>query len=398
LKVLIISHMYPSSFNEVAGIFVHEQIKALVQKGIDVRVISPVPWVPFPLDRISRKWKNYHDIPNKANLNGIDVWYPRTLSFPHALFFASSGWRMYWGIRRIVATIYDEFRFDLIHAHTALPDGFAALKLKDKYNKPIVVTVHGQDLQHTIRQNAACRQTVSYVLNSASEIICVSWKLHNISLKYTSGRNRIAVASNGIDPQEWLARPVEYIKQQIDEIMLLSVSNLNQTKGIDLNLCAFQKLRKNYSALRYVVIGAGPEELSLRKLARKLGIEEQVVFLGHQPHSRVMDYMAACDVFTLPSWNEGFGIVYLEAMASCKPVIGCQGEGIEDFVEHGKTGMLVKPKDVDSLVDALDFLLSHPERAKAIGELARNHILENYTWEKNADKMIKVYEELCNVA
>ncbi len=387
--------MYPSSYSEVNGRFVHDQAKALVQKGIDVQVISPVPRAPFPLNRMSAAWKGYHNIPNKDVYDGIDVWYPRILSFPRALFFASSGWRMYWGITKIVATIYDEFKFDLIHAHTALPDGFAALKLQNKYNKPIIVTIHGQDLQHTIYQNAACRQNISYVLNSASMIICVSSKLYNISNKYMSRRNKMAIVSNGTDIQEYLPRPVEYIKQQGCRIMLLSVSSLDKSKGIDLNLYAFQKLYKNYSALRYVVIGAGPEELSLRKLARKLGIEKHVEFLGCQPHNRVMDYMGMCDIFTLPSWNEGFGIVYLEAMVSCRPVIGCQGEGIEDFVEHGKTGLLVKPKDVNSLVAALDFLLSHPVEASAMGKQARQRVLESYTWENNAETMSRVYEELC---
>jgi len=83
-------------------------------------------------------------------------------------------------------------------------------------------------------------------------------------------------------------------------------------------------------------------------------------------------------------------------MAHGKPVIGCQGEGIEDFVEHGKTGLLVKPRDVDSLVGALNFLLSHPDEAKAMGERARKLALENYTWEKNAEKTIEVYKEALN--
>jgi teichuronic acid biosynthesis glycosyltransferase TuaC len=108
--------------------------------------------------------------------------------------------------------------------------------------------------------------------------------------------------------------------------------------------------------------------------------------------------MAACDIFTLPSWNEGFGIVYLEAMACGKPVIGCQGEGIEDFVEHGRTGLLAKPKDVDSLFEALEFLISRPHEAEAMGVQARKLVFENYTWAKNAEKIIKLYEEVINDA
>lgn len=396
MKVLIISHMYPSTFNEVGGIFVHQQVQELQRQGCEIKVVSPIPWTPFPIKHFSKKWKKYSEVPFRMTWDGIDAWYPRYFSFPKSWFFSSSGQRMYRGIKNVVEKIYQEFRFDLIHAHVALPDGYAGVLLAKKYHKPLIVTIHGQDLQHTICRNAVCRQAVSYVFNSASEIICVSRKLQQLSIKRLGIRDKLIVVPNGIKPQDILSHPVEFTKQQGKCLTLLSVSNLVQTKGIDLNLYALQKICRNYSALRYMVIGGGPEEASLHKLVKELGLEKQVEFLGRQIHHRVMGYMAGCDVFTLPSWNEGFGIVYLEAMANGKPVIGCQGEGIEDFVEHGKTGMLVKPRDVDSLVDALDFLLNHHEEAKDMGELARKLVLENYTWGKNAEKTIKVYEELFN--
>ena len=396
MKVLVLSHMYPSLFNEVGGIFVHEQVKALAEKGVDIQVVSPVPWAPFPINRMSQKWKAYSEIPAEFVWDEIKVWYPRYLTFPKAWSFASSGDRMYRGIKDTVAEIYREFPFDLIHAHVALPDGYAGVLLTQRFKKPLLVTIHGQDLQHTVARNTACRHAVSYVLDSASRTVLVSQKLRQLASKYFSVRDKLVVVSNGVDPQNVVSRPAESINQQEKGPTLLSVSNLVQTKGIDLNLYTLRKMRKSYSALRYVVIGGGPEEAKLRRLAGKLGLEKQVDFLGRQPHRQVMEYMAASDVFTLPSWNEGFGVVYLEAMANGKPVIGCQGEGIEDFVQHSKTGMLVKPRDVDSLAEALDFLLSHPEEARAIGERARKLVLEKYTWEKNAEKTITVYEEALN--
>ena len=394
MKVLVISHMYPSTFNEIGGIFVHEQVKALVAKGIQARVVSPIPWTPFPINHLTAKWKAYSRVPDHTVLDGVEVYYPRYLTLPKGAFFASSGQRMYRGIEDVVAKIYQEFPFDLIHANVALPDGYAGALLGQRLEKPLVVTIHGQDLQHTVDRNAACQRAVSYVLNSASRTILVSHKLKRLAIKYFSLRDQLVVVPNGVDPENAVSRKVEPINQQKKGSTLLSVSNLVLTKGIDLNLHALQKIRKNYPALRYVVIGGGPEEAKLRKLAGELVLEKQVEFLGRQPHHQVMKYMAACDIFSLPSWNEGFGVVYLEAMAHGKSVIGCQGEGIEDFVEHGKTGLLVKPRDMDSLAEALDFLLSHPDEAKAMGERARKLVLENYTWEKNAEKTIQVYEEV----
>jgi glycosyltransferase involved in cell wall biosynthesis len=127
-----------------------------------------------------------------------------------------------------------------------------------------------------------------------------------------------------------------------------------------------------------------------------LGVDSQVEFIGRLSHEKVMKYMAEIEIFSLPSWLEGFGVVYLEAMAHGKPIIACQGEGIEDVITHGETGLLVEPKNVESLVEAIDFLLSNPEKAKSIGERARNLVLEKYTWEKNAEKTIEVYREVLN--
>ena len=107
-----------------------------------------------------------------------------------------------------------------------------------------------------------------------------------------------------------------------------------------------------------------------------------------------MQYLSICDVFSLPSWEEGFGVVYLEAMAYGKPVIACKNQGISDVVTDGETGLLVEPKDINTLINAIDFLLSNPEEAQKIGEKGRKLVLENYTWEKNAQKTIKIYNEV----
>jgi len=99
MKVLVISHMYPSTFNEIGGIFVHEQVKALVAKGVEIQVVSPIPWTPFPINYLSSKWKKYSIVPEREIQEGINVWYPRCVTFPRAWFFGSSGQRMYLGIK-----------------------------------------------------------------------------------------------------------------------------------------------------------------------------------------------------------------------------------------------------------------------------------------------------------
>jgi len=396
MKVLVLSHMYPSTANEVAGIFVHEQVKTLMAKGIKVRVVSPVPWAPFPLSRLSRKWRAYSRIPQGCVWDEVKVSYPRYLAFPRAWFFPTSGHRMYRGIRRTIESIYRQFPFDLIHAHVALPDGYAGALLAQDFGKSLVITVHGQDLQQTVHRSPGCRVSLAFAMKAASRVIVVSRKLYGLACKYFDVKDKVVVISNGIDPRKVIHTEAEVTEGKKESPNVLSVSNLVLSKGIDLNTRAIAFLQEQYPNLRYEVVGSGPEEKRLRGLARRLGIESRVKFLGRRPHDQVLEHMAACTVFSLPSWNEGFGIVYLEAMALGKPVIGCQGEGIEDFVDHGKTGLLVRRRDINGLVEALGFLLSHPEEAKAMGERARRLVLENYTWERNAEKTIEVYREVLN--
>lgn len=395
MKVLVISHMYPSKFNEVAGIFVHDQVRALVKKGVEIRVVSPVPATPFPINKLSNKWNAYNTIPEKSIWEGIPVYYPRYLAFPRSWFFASSGRRLYTGIKNLIEEIYREFPFDLIHAHVALPDGYAATKLKQKYGKPVIVTIHGQDLQITLYRSKGSKNALIHVFKEADRIVTVSGKLRKIAEKSLGYAEKIITIGNGIAVDKLAsAERSKGFRSSNSYKTLLSVSNLIPQKGIEFNLRAFAKIASKYPDLKYTIIGDGPEKARLETLASNLGITNRVEFLGRLPHTEVLAYMAKAEVFSLPSWNEAFGVVYIEAMAFGKPVIGCRGEGLEDFVEHGKTGMLVKPRDVDSLVEALDFLLSHPDEAKAMGERARRLVLENYTWEKNAEKTIEVYKEV----
>lgn len=396
MKILVLSHMYPSTANEVAGIFVHDQVKALTTKGIEVRVVSPVPWSPFPLNRISRKWRDYSLIPYRSDWNGVQVYYPKYVAYPRALFFEKSGYRMYRGIRDTVENLYHEFSFDIIHAHVALPDGYAASLIANKLPKPIILTIHGQDLQQTVNRNKKCKEAVLYSMSCASKIILVSRKLKHLAYKHfgSTFMDKLEVIPNGINPQETLN--LNELKNRKNDLIILSVSNLIKIKGLEYNIFAVNKLRKKYPDIKYWIIGSGPEEKRLKNLVLSLGLEQQVLFLGRQSHDEVFKYMLKCSVFSLPSWNEAFGVVYLEAMGCGKPVIGCMGQGIEDFVEHGKTGFLVKPQDIDSLVEALDYLFSNPFEARKIGKRAKEVVLEQYTWEKNTERTIALYRKVLN--
>jgi len=399
MKVLVLSHMYPSSQNPTYGIFVHEQVKALAEQGCEIKVIAPVPWAPWPLGVLKKKWQSYAAIPAKDVVDGIEVYYPRYPVLPRSFLLAEAGYLMFRGMRQLVERLQAEFPFDLIHAHVALPDGQAANCLKRIYRVPVVVTIHGQDFQTTLNRGGKIKAKLLEVLASADQIITVSTKLKKIGAElggqYSFG-SKIEVVNNGIDlkvlPQ---TRPSPSPSSETkDKIRIVSVSNLKKTKGIDLNIQALAILVKKYPSLEYYIVGDGEERPNLERLAKDLGLGAKVRFLGRLPHAEALKQIAAADIFSLPSWQEGFGVVYIEAMAQGVPVIGVEGEGIEDALSHEQNGLLVRPQDVADLVNAWERLLSSPSYAAELARAAQATVRANFTWQKNAEKTMAIYQRL----
>lgn len=386
--------MYPSSWSSVFGLFVHQQVKELQRQGCEVKVIAPAQWAPFPVKHFSKEWKGYSQVPAVMTWDGIEVHYPRYLEFPRAFSFATSGVRMYLGIKKLVEEIHKDFDFDIIHAHVALPDGFAAMMLNRRYRKPLVVTIHGADLFLNIHRSRWCRKALRKVFEQADKTVLVSPKLRELAVANIGYPEKLVVIPNGIDPQA-PASPQQYLASRYAGYrIVLSVSHLIKRKGIDVNLRAISQLRSKYPNLKYLVIGDGPERASLARLTHELEMESQVEFLGQMPHDKVMEYMALSEVFSLPSWDEAFGVVYLEAAMNGKPVIACKGEGIADVLQDRQTALFVEPKNVGSLAGAIDFLLANPQQARDIGQKAKLLVLENYTWARNARKHMEFYWEL----
>lgn len=388
----MISHMYPSSQNTTYGIFIHEQVKALVDEGCEVKVISPVPYAPWPLPALKKKWQGYAAIPSRDLWEGVEVYYPRYIEFPGSYLLDHSGYFMYLGLREIVKKIYRDFPFDLIHAHVALPDGHAAYCLKNEYQVPIVVTIHGQDFQSTLPKGEKFRDKLRVVLGGMDQVITVSSKLRNL-VKDEPYFSKIKVINNGIALLD-TGEAVNVLGEKVDKSVILSVSNLKKTKGIDLNLQALASLVKKYPHLQYAIIGDGEERESLENLVDNLGLRDHVTFKGKLPHGEVLKEMAKCRVFCLPSWQEGFGVVYIEAMAQGVPVIGVKGEGIEDVIEHGVNGLLVSPQNVEEIVGAIDSLLSSPDYAKELAQRGKDTVYREFTWQNNARKTLGLYRSL----
>jgi len=398
MKILSISHLYlvpPKAPSGYGGKAIHEPTIALGAMGCEVRVIAPVPFTPFPVKYLSNKWNVYSQIPAFEIVDNVKVYHPRYISVPRSLLNSYSGYLMYFSLRRIVRKIYELFPFDLIHAHNAFPDGHAGLKLSRDFGKPFVVTVRGTDIDITSKRNDRCFRLMRSVVSGAERVIVPSDRInHAVYNCFGIASNTIC---NGIDLNEicFDTKDVKNIVNTHDACtILMSASQLLQTKGIDLNIRAIKELKAKNINLTYLIVGDGPDRKRLEGLVQELNLRETVKFMGALPHNEVMKFMSACDIFTMPSWQETFGLVYLEAMAHGKPVVGCKGQGMDKIITESNAGLLAEPKDVHSLVNALEFLISNPLDAQAMGERGRKLVFESYSHTKNAEKTIKVYEEV----
>jgi len=395
MKVLVVSHMYPAMFDWFRnGTFVHKQVQELQKQGCKVKVISPKPYIPPFGASLKNKWKQLKAIPQRRVEDGVEIYYPRYLALPRSYFMEYSGYLMWWSIRKLVDDVYRNFKFEIIHAHVALPSGFAAVKISKRYRKPLVVTIHGQDLNQTIFRNTRCLEAIRRVFEHSDKIITVSNKLKRVAEANVGYIEKIVTINNGIDLEEVFDGKSELKAKYQNKLVILSVSGLHKSKGIDLNLKALAKVVEKYNDVIYVILGEGPERDYLEQLVNKLHLEAYVEFVGEVPHRKAMEYMSVCDIFSLPSWKEGFGIVYLEAMAHGKPVIGVRGEGIEDVITDGETGFLVTPRDVDSLAKTLDRLLADPDLRRRIGTRAREVVREKYSLTYTTAKIIQLYERV----
>ena len=167
-------------------------------------------------------------------------------------------------------------------------------------------------------------------------------------------------------------------------LTVLSVGRWNASeryKGADLLIQAVAELATEFRDLHLVLAGSGDDIPRLMQLSQKSGCAERIHFLENLTRGALAACYSKADVFALPSSGEGFGLVFLEAMAMKKPVIGANAGGIPDLVQDGEIGFLVNPKDSVSLVSALRKLLSSAELREKMGKRARETVLSRFSFE-----------------
>ena len=396
MNVLVLSHMFPNPSNPQSGIFVFEQLRSLSAMGISVYVISPVTWIPVGLRHI-KKWKKYQDIPDKDIVGDIPVIHPRAIELPQGRLLAISGFSYHLACLKIVRFLMKEQRFDLIHAHTILPDGFAAILLGKQLNLPVICTIHGSDINIYPNRNILNLWTTKWALKKANVCIAVSQRLREKIIDYGGEDLSVEVVYNGADPSVFAPVPKREARRKlnipIDGDILLYVGNLISVKGVDDLINVFDQVRKQRKQMRLYIVGEGERQNFLKEMVKNRGLGNNVVFVGRRPHSEIPLWLSAANCLVMPSLSEGFPTLLPEAMMIGIPIVGTNVGGIPEILIDSVTGILVPPGDVEALVTGIN-RLADEGLAERLAYQARQIALSKFTWESNARRMLEIYQSL----
>lgn len=375
MHIMVIPSWYSSKANKVHGSFFKEQFKALQNDGEKISVAYNEIWSITKLGKIKEKRKiNFQVEDDLRTYRYKDYNY-----FPkNPMMFRSFNKRMDKLYKEIVKK---EGKVDIIHAHSCFWGGIAAAYISKKYNIPLVITEHSS------------LKYAKYAKDSYKQYIFDAYKEADILISVGTGLKK--------EISEYVDRDIMVIPNMVD-LNLFYIDN-NKNKKFTFFSCAFLEEGKGMGDLikafsmafkgQDVILnigGDGSTKNSLEELAKEINIDEQVNFLGALSREQVSEEMRKCDAFALPSEHETFGVVYIEALACGKPVIGANNGGAEDIIEE-YNGIIANKNDVDSIKDAL---IEIKENYNIYNKnLIRKKVVDKYSEEVLVECIKGVYKE-----
>ncbi len=386
MKLLTFSTLFPNTEQPNHGIFVETRLRYLLASGkAESRVVAPIPWFPLAHPRFG-SYAKYARAPAKEVRHGIDVVHPRYISLPK-IGMEVAPMLLAQGAKPAIGRILDEgYDFDVIDAHYFYPDGVAAIMLGKYFNKPVVVTARGTDI-NLIPQYRLARKMVLWAAGKADGIITVCNALKDEMVQLGVPADTITPLRNGVDLQRFhpTDRAAARAALGLTQFTLLSVGVLDPRKGHDLAINALAMMPD----VHLLIAGIGPEERRLKNLAEQPGVAGRVTFLGAVPQTELRGYYNAADAMVLASSREGWANVLLESMACGTPVVATNVWGTPEVVTAPEAGVLMKERSPRGLADAVNQLrANYPEHA------ATRRYAEGYSWDDTTQGQLDLFSRL----
>jgi glycosyltransferase involved in cell wall biosynthesis len=386
VRILVVTGIFPTTPKAFRGNFVLDQAMALRDRDclVWIAVVHPFALPGSARDRSSRINKlafqqlnlplhelRYFNLPR----NGLGV-----LAAPF----------IYGQVAGELKTLAREVRAEVIHSHNEQA-GYIGVRLARALGLKSGVTLHGINSPWMFDTGAKQRQ-LGWTLEHANRVFLVGPNIASHFRQYVTSADNFVIVPNGHRLSQYVL-PSERVPRRATW-RVVGVGNLFETKGYQYLIKAVGGIeRRSPGLMELVIVGGGIYEPNLRCLIDELRVGHIVHMTGELEHADAMSEVAAADIFCLPSFNEAFGLVYVEAMALGKPVIGCRKQGPEAFITDGVNGFLVEPSSSEAVEDIL-LRIVNSHNLQRVAEAGRAYATEHLRWDHNADKVIKEYHEL----
>jgi len=290
-------------------------------------------------------------------------------------------------------------RPDLIYGTHWRNCGIALRVVERLTAAPFCLAIHGSEVCSLLEPEASLQSAMfRWVSAGCRGFVALGQYQHYLLEKLGIKAGRIFTSPEGIDLERLAGVDVEGGRLVRDrhhlghKKVIVTVGRLVERKGHDMIIRALPEVLKAVPEAAYLVVGRGPTEARLRALADQMGVKDRVVFAGFVRDDELLAYYQAADVFAMPNREvegdtEGFGIVFVEAGACGKPVVGGRSGGAVEVIADGVTGFLVDPWSVEDIARTLRILLQNHELAARLGRQGRARVEQHYSYQQVAENI-----------
>lgn len=360
-----------------SGIVATELGMELAERGHEVHFITYAN--PIRLSSESLRL-HYHEV-EVTN-------YPLFQYPPYALALASR-----------MVEVAESAHLDLLHVHYAIPHSISAILANDMLQGrlPFITTLHGTDVM-LVGNDPSYFPITSFAIERSPGVTTISEYLRQRTVDVFGTQNPIRVIPNFVNCDLYQVVDDPRLRARYasaDEKILIHLSNFRAVKR-PLDCIRILARVAEHRPARLLMVGDGPERGPCESLARELGVEGRVAFLGKQ--LQVAPVVALADLLLLPSEMEGFGLAALEAMACGVPAVASHVGGIPELITNGHDGILCSVGDIDAMTQACNTLLDDAEHYRIVAAAARKTALTRFCAAKIIPQYEDYYREICGAS
>ncbi|MCG1265168.1 glycosyltransferase family 4 protein [Staphylococcus epidermidis] len=278
-------------------------------------------------------------------------------------------------------------QINIIHAHTMTNDGLLALKLHAKYKIPYILTIRNTDINFTLKYKKHLKKHFYDVIMNAKKIVFPNHSYKKKLLRAFKGNDnlneklkRSTIIPNGIDKLWINSSMISSKKLDKDSVKILFVGRIYSNKNLH-NLLSALEVYKN---CELTIVGNIVDDKYFSNLNKKYKLN----YLGPKSKEELIEVMNEHDIFAMPSFNETFGLVYIEALSRNLPILYTKGEGIYNYFDEKNYGIAVEPGSITDIRKGISFIIDNYDEIQE--NLKDKHFLNNFNWENIG----KVYEKL----